>query len=351
MKHLTATAAGVVFAIGSMRADAEIVIVTPPIAASDVRVGPNTVEVQFGTTARASFLVRGNTISRVRLDYDGVAHEADLSACASLTAVRYRSLQFTVGPSLMQRAMHAVGLDFDAGVPVRRIHLSFANQRLARMTATDSNAPPDSPPTPLCTPQPLRSADLPPAAVLVERLRGLPPVLGAIGPRNLDEARQEVLRQTTYAQLQATGDADVDALASALRDRELDHRLNAALALQMLAMGIAMPDGDAFVSTPIGRALPALIHALDDPASRMRSYSAQAIFQIGPTAAPAVPALIRLLESGDVGERMAACTALVGIGPRARAALPALRRAAKDPNRDVSQAATRALERVQRFSP
>ena len=70
-------------------------------------------------------------------------------------------------------------------------------------------------------------------------------------------------------------------------------------------------------------AVPALVEALEDEESLVRTITAEALGKIGPGAVEAVPALVKAMAVGPGGDLRAAY-ALGGIGPRAIEAVPAL---------------------------
>ena len=178
----------------------------------------------------------------------------------------------------------------------------------------------------------------PDANALVQELRKVPAALPATG----DERPTDLLRRRIYDQLFVTT-GSVRALARGFRDPEVEFRRNMALALGVLGGGWWTLDG---TKVDISAALPELIMALNDPDSKVRSWAAQAIGDIGPNAAAAVPALLTLLPREDEGSRNSACIALRGIGPAASAALPALRKALSDPSNDVRRFAELAIESI-----
>lgn len=182
------------------------------------------------------------------------------------------------------------------------------------------------------------------ADALVQQLRDLPTPL-PIEPTNGPGLPSEQQRRAVYQQLRQLGNEGVAALARGLRDKDVKIRKNAALALSVLAGGyfdLSWPKLD------IRTALPSLIAALQDDNGSVRSWSAQAIGEIGSDAAPAVPALVALLARSDEGARNGACLGLRGIGPAASEALPALQKALTDPSKDVRGFAELAIKSIQR---
>lgn len=95
----------------------------------------------------------------------------------------------------------------------------------------------------------------------------------------------------------------------------------------------------------ISAALPALILALDDSDPTTRSWAANNIGAIGPTAAEAAPKLVPLLDDKKFGwqvVRAGACNGLRGIDP-----LPTLRQARSNPNPEKRQFAQRAVASIE----
>ena len=183
------------------------------------------------------------------------------------------------------------------------------------------------------------------AGSLVQQLRDLPTPLPASGPSDGSIRPAEQKRRQLYEAILYLGPKGVLALSRALHDDSLNLRKNAALALNVLAGGwydISWPKLD------IRPALPALIAALKDSESEVRSWSAQAIDSIGPDAKRAVPDLIALLSNADEGSRISACFGLRGIGPAAKQALPALKKALSDPSKEVRQSAALAIKSIER---
>lgn len=160
---------------------------------------------------------------------------------------------------------------------------------------------------------------------------------------------------------------DLAPLVAALRDREMDVRAAAAMALArygprgaaaLPALVETLDDSDWLVGCRAGEALasmrgleaqtlPPLIAQLSDDADGRSWCAAQAIAGMGPAAAAAVPALISALADHDPNVRAAAATALGSVGPQASRAAGALSQAAGDENQWVRKAASEALPRVQ----
>jgi hypothetical protein len=195
------------------------------------------------------------------------------------------------------------------------------------------------------------------ADALVRQLSGLPaelyggphsflcaPAPSHCSPPPLPPA--EAKRQHIEGQLHALGSAGVLALARGLESADVSVRRNSALMLLVLSEGLgnsgALPG-----KIDIREALPALITTLDDPDFRARALAAQALGDIGASAAAAVPALVKLLASEDEGLRNSACIGLRGIGPPARGALAALRHALSDPSPDVRGFAAAAIANIE----
>jgi HEAT repeat protein len=138
------------------------------------------------------------------------------------------------------------------------------------------------------------------------------------------------------------------ALSKALKDKELDVKLSAVIALGDLgpvARGTAdellalTADKDFFLLEPfVGSALanlgesvvPALTKALTDKSAERRRVSASALGTMGPGAVPAVGALAEALAHDDPALRQLAARALGKIGPEAGAALPTLEKRLSD---------------------
>jgi HEAT repeat protein len=179
---------------------------------------------------------------------------------------------------------------------------------------------------------------------LVEQLRPLPTPIPAMGRSDGRVDPVELRRRELYRQIRQLGDDALPALARGLGDPDVRLRTNVALALGALAGTWWDRSVPRLNIRPI---LGELMAALHDEDTSVRAWSAQAIGEIGPDAAPAVPALIVLLANADEGSRNSACIALHGIGPAARDALPALRKALEDPSHDVRRFAERAIERIQ----
>lgn len=199
-------------------------------------------------------------------------------------------------------------------------------------------------------------AEVAKANALVEKLRELPLPLRAmpqvVPSTNLNATPPplpalESKRQQVYDQLHALGPASVPALARALRDPDPEMRRHVAVALDVVGGGWwQFPDGDSRLD--LRPALPALLSALEDSDSDVRSWAAQDISDMGKGAAAAVPRLRAMLHSPDPGSRGSACNALGVIGSGARGALPDLRTALEDSSPEVRQAARTAIASIDR---
>jgi len=182
-----------------------------------------------------------------------------------------------------------------------------------------------------------------PGDLLVQQLRPLPTPLPALGRSDGSVDPVELRRRDLYRQIRQLENEALPALARGLSDPDVRLRKNVALALGALAGTWWDPSVPRMNIRPV---LGALTAALRDEDPSVRAWSAQAIGEIGPEAAPAVPSLIVLLANSDEGSRNSACIALRSIGPAAREALPALRKALEDPSIDVRRFAKRAIERI-----
>ena len=190
------------------------------------------------------------------------------------------------------------------------------------------------------------------ADTLVQQLRDLPTPLPS-GPSSrittiptsaVPLQPEEQRRRQLYGQIRRLGKKGVLALSRGLHDQDVQLRKNVALAFNVLA-GVWFDPS--WPKLDIKAGLPALIAALQDSDGSVRGWSAQAIGEIGPDAAPAVPALVTLLSNTDEGSRNSACIALRGIGPVAKEALPPLRKLLADPSKDVRQFAALAINRIE----
>ena len=157
----------------------------------------------------------------------------------------------------------------------------------------------------------------------------------------------EARRQQVYDQLHALGPAGVAALARALRDKDPEMRRDVAVAMDVVGGGWWL-FADGSPKLDLRPALPALLAALQDSDSGVRTWAAQDISDIGSGAAMAVPGLRAMLHSPDPGSRGTACNALGAIGSAARVALPDLRRALDDSSPEVRQSARDAITRIGR---
>jgi HEAT repeats len=157
----------------------------------------------------------------------------------------------------------------------------------------------------------------------------------------------EARRQRVYEELHALGAASVPALARALHDPDPEMRRDVAVALDVVGGGWwHFPDGGPKLD--LRPALPALLAALQDPDSGVRTWAAQDISDMGVGAASAVTRLRAMLHRPDAGSRGTACRALGAIGFPARAALPDLKQARNDSSPEVRQSARDAIARINR---
>ncbi|HSE24918.1 MAG TPA: HEAT repeat domain-containing protein [Pyrinomonadaceae bacterium] len=179
---------------------------------------------------------------------------------------------------------------------------------------------------------------------LVQQLRDLPTPLPPLINSNGVIKPEERRRRQLYDQIRHLGPEGVVALARGLHDDDVQLRKNAALAFDVLAGTWFEPS---WSKTDIKAALPALTAALQDSEPNVRSWSAQALGEMGPDAESAVPELITLLSNADEGSRNSACIALRSIGPAAKMALPALRNSLSDPSKDVRRFAELAIKSIQ----
>ncbi len=151
-------------------------------------------------------------------------------------------------------------------------------------------------------------------------------------------------------------------MSDALRDRDLENRRNAALALSNIggegtaaAVAVLMEafkngDGDLRkqailairgIGPPASKVVPDLMRILrDDKDSEIRRYAAMALGGIGPASEPAIPLLVKKIQ--DAGETkdtriqcaMAMAPDKIGTCPAAVAAVPALLGVLGNPNHD-----------------
>jgi hypothetical protein len=166
----------------------------------------------------------------------------------------------------------------------------------------------------------------------------------AIAPEDGRLSDGELRTRAIMNGLHDLGRDALPALVFGLQDPVVQLRQNAALVLLNLASGFSAATEP---KIDIRETLPALITALADSDGQVRTWSAQAIGQIGPDAASAVPALIALLANADEGSRNGSCIAPGQIGPAAAPALPALQRALTDSSADVRRFAQLAIEAIQ----
>jgi HEAT repeat protein len=194
--------------------------------------------------------------------------------------------------------------------------------------------------------QDLRELEALDVDALVQQLRNVPSAMPASAPSNGIERPTEVLRRRIYDRLLVLSPDSIHALARGFQDPDAEFRRNVALALGVLSGGWWSFGGEKR-TVDLAPVLPELIAALNDSDSKVRSWAAQDIGNVGAGASRAVPALLTLLESEDEGSRNSACIALRGIGPSAAAALPALQRALSDRSADVRRFADLAIKRIE----
>lgn len=121
-----------------------------------------------------------------------------------------------------------------------------------------------------------------------------------------------VKREAITKALREDASASVKALATQLKNPELQMRKNAALMLDDLAGLLGNPKMD------IKPALPALINALDDKDFEVRVWSMSAIGSLGTAAKEALPALKQAMKDKDAGIRFNAKSALAQIQGRTK---------------------------------
>jgi HEAT repeat protein len=166
-----------------------------------------------------------------------------------------------------------------------------------------------------------------------------------------------------FVRLGPRGAAAVPSLLEAMRDPEWNVRNAAGRALEeavgpehaeRLTAELVTPDVEtryhvtralARLGPAAARAVPALRETLTDTDAEVRMEAVWALAAIGPAAASAAPDLTRALADDDAPVRAAAAWALahVGAGREAAAALEPL---ARDPDRDVREAADAARRRL-----
>jgi hypothetical protein len=113
-----------------------------------------------------------------------------------------------------------------------------------------------------------------------------------INPGNAKIRGEELQRQEITRRLRALDKEAIPLLIVALKDPDAQMRRNAAFLLMDFAAGVTV---EARPKLDIQPALPELIAALEDIDDLVRSWSAQAIGDAGPSAAIALPALRRAL--------------------------------------------------------
>ena len=194
--------------------------------------------------------------------------------------------------------------------------------------------------------EPLRQAAAPAeASQVVEQMRGFFMRLSAAAPSDGKADPVQRRRIAIIKSLRRLGAGALPALTRALSDPDVRMRRNAALALITLGGGYL---AEALPRLDIREATPALIRATEDADADVRAWSAHALGEMGPGAAPAIPPLVRLLSDKEEGPRNTGCLALGRIGPAAKEALPALREALQDPSRDVRGFARQAIKEIGR---
>ena len=112
--------------------------------------------------------------------------------------------------------------------------------------------------------------------------------------------------------LQQIGAPAVDALVSALTNKDSEVRRNAALALMLL-------EGEERI-----KAVPKIVRRLDDADLRIRIQCAAALGRWNSQPQLAVPALVARLDDPDPLVRSTVIQSLADFGPNARAAVPEL---------------------------
>ncbi|MGB2864883.1 MAG: HEAT repeat domain-containing protein [Sedimentisphaerales bacterium] len=174
----------------------------------------------------------------------------------------------------------------------------------------------------------------------VEKMRGLSMQLRPNArPWHLDHIRREEI----MAEFHRIGKEAIPAIASALKDSDVQMRRNATEVLMELAGGWT---GKPVVY--IRAAIPSLISAIEDPDKDVRIVAANALAAIGPDAREAVPALTRMLKDPELGPRCASAIALGRIGVAAKPALPALREALKDPDYEIRRMSKWVIELIEK---
>lgn len=148
----------------------------------------------------------------------------------------------------------------------------------------------------------------------------------------LDEEAGPELRLEAVQALGAIGPSAAPAVAGllvALKDKDARVRLAAAMTLGRIGPGAK-------------RASRALGDALRDGDAEVRRQAAAALGEVGPAAAGGVPALLRGI--GSDAEMTRLCVQALGmIGPETKTIMPALEEQLKSANKDVREAAIRAV--------
>lgn len=171
-------------------------------------------------------------------------------------------------------------------------------------------------------------------------------ISGINGKRNPEfvcpTAKEGELRAKLYQQIVGLGRSGAAALGRAYKSPNVNLRRGAALALVELGGGY----NPQYSKLDLEPSLQALQDGLKDDDELVRSWSADALSNLGARAASAVPALIEMLSSANEADRNGACIGLRGIGHSARAAVPALRIALNDSSQNVRGFARSALSAI-----
>jgi HEAT repeat protein len=157
--------------------------------------------------------------------------------------------------------------------------------------------------------------------------------------------REEAEAIYALGQIGAKDKSVVPALIDALRNKKTDVRSQVADALGQIG-----PEANDAVS--------ALTDSLQKGDEFLRAASAKALGKIGPDAKAAVPVLIHAIGDKDAFVRFAAVEALGNIGPSAKAAVPSLIQATKGPDsgmrrvgQDGDALVSAAKEAVKKIDP
>jgi HEAT repeat protein len=179
---------------------------------------------------------------------------------------------------------------------------------------------------------------------LVRQLGELPTLLSGPVPSDGRPDSVDQARRRLYSRIRSLSADVLPALAAGLTDPDVPHRRGVARVFHVSASSWYDRSQPVMDIHPV---LAGLIGGLQDGDEHVRSFSAQAIGQIGPRAARAVPALVALLTDPEEGPRIGASIGLAGIGPAASEALPALRQVLADPSADVRRVAERAIRMIE----